>query len=91
MSGQPMHWYRLPITGMPGTECVIPVTPDGRALDDNGDPIPIEQRTERCTEVSRWMLNNDKTWLCQTHAAEVAMLAGDSIKAIEADILNGAG
>ena len=86
VSGQPMHWHKLPIIGMPGTECVIPVTADGRALDDNGDPLPMDQRTERCTEVSRWMLNNTETWLCQKHATEVAMLAGDSLEDIEAAI-----
>lgn len=83
---QPMHWVKLPIVGMPGTECVIPVTADGRALDDDGDPLPFEQRTYPCKETSRWMLNNTETWLCQKHAAEVAILAGDSIDAIEAAI-----
>ncbi len=81
-----MHWHRLPIVGMPGTECVIPVTPDGRALDLNGDPLPMHLRTHACTEPSRWMLNNTETWLCQKHAAEVAYLAGDSIEDIEAAI-----
>ena len=28
---QQMNWFRLPIVGLPGTACVIPVTPDGRA------------------------------------------------------------
>jgi len=83
MSGQPMHWYKLPLVGMPGVECVIPVTADGRALDTNGDPLPLEQRTYACHEEVRWMLNNTETWLCQKHAAEVATLAGDSIEDIE--------
>jgi len=81
---QQMNWFRLPIVGLPGTACVIPVTPDGRALDDDGEPLPVEVRTEACTEPARWMLNNDQTWLCQEHAAQVAVLAGDSIEEIEA-------
>lgn len=85
-TAQAMHWYKLPIIGMPGTECVIPVTPDGLVFDAAGEPLPMEQRTERCTETSRWMLNNDKTWLCQKHATDVARLAGDSIEEIEAAI-----
>lgn len=86
MTVQEMHWFRVPLVGMPGTDCVIPVTLEGRSLDHAGDPLPLEIRTHRCTETSRWMLNNDQTWLCQKHAAEVAWLAGDSIEDIEREI-----
>lgn len=81
---QQMYWVKLPILGV--GECVIPVTPDGRALDKDGDPLPMKQRTHTCKEMTRWMLNNPETLMCQKHAGEVAMLAGDNIDEIEAAI-----
>jgi len=77
----PVVWYKLPIIGCPGLECCVPVTPDGRTLDADGDPLPMEQRTTTCGEDGVWYLGN--CLLCLRHAREVAILGGDDLDDIE--------
>jgi hypothetical protein len=63
-------------------ECQVDVDERGRAVDDEGEPLPMSDRPNKCGVEGRWMLGS--VFLCQEHAAEVAELMGDDIRAIEA-------
>lgn len=52
MTDREVHFTPLPIQ----LACPVPVTPDGRTLDDAGDPIPLAERTERCAVWAHWMI-----------------------------------
>lgn len=54
--------------------CPVPVTADGRTIDDNGEPIPLEQRTERCSVWAHWMVGGQVT--CDIHLADACELLG---------------
>lgn len=82
MTEQAVQWTKLVITGVPGMECVIPVTPDGRATDADGEPLPMEERTQKCGADGAWAVG--AAFVCRDHAAEVARMMGDSIEAIDA-------
>ncbi len=75
-------WTRIPIIGLPELACCVPVTPDGRALDDAGEPLPMEERTRKCGEDGVWMLG--MCAMCRPHAEQVAVMTGDTLAAIEA-------
>lgn len=75
-------WTKLPIIGMPGMECPVRTTDDGRTMDAGGDPLPMTQRPRECGQPSRWMIGQQL--VCQEHAREAARLMGDDIDAIEA-------
>lgn len=74
-------WTKLVITGCPGMECVIHTTADGRTVDDEGEPLPLDERTRVCGGPGAWVLG--MAFLCQAHAAEVAEMMGDSLQAID--------
>lgn len=82
MSAQAVTWTKIVITGVPGMECVIPVTPDGRASDPEGEPLPLELRTRKCGGDGIWAVG--AAFVCREHAAEVARMMDDSIEAIDA-------
>lgn len=46
--------------------CPVPVTPDGRTVDDDGEPIPMEDRTERCAVWAHWMIGGQVSCDCHT-------------------------
>jgi len=79
--GTQVSWLKIPIVGLPEMACQLPVTKDGRALDRDGDPLPMHLRTRECGAEGRWMLGS--VFLCQVHAAEVARMMDDSIEDIE--------
>lgn len=81
MATKEVSWLKIPIVGVPGTECQIQTTDDGRTLDADGEPIPFDERPKQCCGESRWMLGN--VFLCQDHAAQTATLMGDDIAEIE--------
>jgi hypothetical protein len=41
---------------LPELACVVPVDENGRAVDDENEPIPTDQRTRTCGEDGRWMV-----------------------------------
>ena len=73
-----VHWMKIPIVGMPGTEC-------GRYLLDGGTTEVAQSFKDEfgpCEEAARWCVG--PLLLCQEHAAKVAKDFGDSIEEIEA-------
>lgn len=83
-------WNRIPIIGLPELACVVPVTADGRAIDEDGEPLPLEDRPNPCGEDGTWIIGSAP--VCKRHFPEVAAMYGDSAEAIEAayrDRLNG--
>lgn len=73
-----VHWLKLPIIGMPGTEC-------GRELLEGGDTTVMQSFKDEfgpCDEAARWMVG--PLLVCQKHAEIVARNFGDDIAAIEA-------
>lgn len=48
--------------------CPVPVTPDGRTLDDGGQPLPVDVRTERCAVWAHWMVGAQVSCDCCTLA-----------------------
>jgi hypothetical protein len=73
-----VSWLKLPIIGMPGTEC-------GRRLLDGGT-AEVEQSFKdefgECEQPARWSIG--MLLVCQEHAARVAADFGDDIAEIEA-------
>lgn len=57
----PVEIMRLPLS----SPCPVPVTPEGKTLDDNGDPIPMELRTELCAVDADWMIGAQRC--CDIH------------------------
>jgi hypothetical protein len=45
--------------------CPVPVTADGRTLDDDGEPIPVEEREHRCAVWAHWMIGGQVS--CDYH------------------------
>ena len=70
MSGT-VYWFKVPIIGMPGwPTCAVPVTLDGRLLDGDGEPLPIEERTRPCGQDTVWMAG--ELCLCREHFPTIA-------------------
>jgi hypothetical protein len=76
-----VSWHKLTLIGCPGMECQIDVDENGRATDDDGEPLPVSDRPNKCGAEGRWVLGT--VFLCHDHAAEVAEMMGDDIVAIE--------
>jgi hypothetical protein len=70
MSPMPVQIMRVPLT----TPCPVPVTPEGRAVDEQGEPIPMELRTELCAVDAGWMLGGQR--VCDCHLREVIDVVG---------------
>lgn len=72
-----LAWMKLPIIGMPGSEC-------GSRLLDGGETEPVSSfRAEYpCINFARWCVG-DGLLICQEHAAVVAAEFGDDITEIE--------
>jgi hypothetical protein len=76
-----VSWIKLPIVGMPGTEC-------GKMLLDGARTEVVQSFKDEfgpCDEAARWMVGD--LFVCQEHAAKVAADFGDDIVAIEAAVL----
>lgn len=76
-SSTAVSWLKLPIIGMPGTEC-------GRLLQVGGETVEqadFKQEYGPCDEPARWSVG--PLLLCQKHAAVVAEEFGDHIDEIE--------
>jgi hypothetical protein len=72
-----LSWLKLPIVGMPGTEC-------GRMMQDDGTTVEVRSFKEEfgpCDEDARWSAG--MLLLCQKHAGVVAEEVGDDITEIE--------
>lgn len=72
-----VNWMKLPIIGMPGTEC-------GRMLTSDGETQVVRSFKDEfgpCDEPARWAVG--MLLLCQRHAGEVAADLGDDIAEIE--------
>lgn len=54
--------------------CPVPVTEDGRVLDDDGEPIALQQRTKRCAVWAHWMIGGQVS--CDVHTAIACELMG---------------
>lgn len=77
-----VSWFKVPIIGMPGfPTCGLPVTEDGRLCGDDGDPLPIEERTRACGQVTTWCAGS--LHFCAEHFPLIAEAMGDSAEAIE--------
>ena len=77
MNAPSLMWLKLPIIGMPGSEC-------GRMLCEGGESVENKDFKDEfgpCDEPARWMVG--PLLLCQEHAAKVAEEFGDSIAEIE--------
>lgn len=78
MIAEGVSWLKLPIIGMPGTEC-------GRMLNEDGTTEVMQSFKDDfgpCDEPARWSVG--MLLVCQEHAAKVATEFGDSIEDIEA-------
>lgn len=64
MAAEPMQvlFMALPIQ----VACPVPVTPDGRTMDEDGEPLPMEERTERCAVFAHWMIGAQVSCDCHT-------------------------
>jgi hypothetical protein len=60
-----VHFTRLPIT----TPCPVPVAPGGATFDDEGEPLPMEQRPELCAVDACWMIGGQR--LCDYHLRDL--------------------
>lgn len=69
----PITIMRVPIT----TPCPVKVTPDGRTLDQQGEVLPDEARTELCAVDAQWMIGTQR--VCDVHLR----LSVDVLGAIE--------
>lgn len=49
--------------------CPVPVTADGRLVGEDGQPIPIEDRPERCAVWAHWMVGGQVSCDCCTAVA----------------------
>lgn len=70
MAGREVAFMSLPIQ----VACPVPVTPDGRVLDDAGEPIALELRTDRCAVWAHWMIGGQVS--CDVHTAVACELMG---------------
>lgn len=62
----PVEFTRIGLT----TPCPVPVEAGtGRCFDDEGEPLPMEQRTELCAVDAGWMIGNQR--LCDYHLREL--------------------
>jgi hypothetical protein len=68
--GPKVHFMRLPIS-LPCPVPVVPGTPDTCRGDE---PIPLEQRTERCCVDAFWMIGGQIT--CDIHLREACRFLG---------------
>jgi hypothetical protein len=64
--------------------CPIPVTPDGRTLDDHDDPLPLDQRTDRCAVWAHWMVGG--TIACDIHCELFCRLGGIDFDELVRDV-----
>ncbi len=77
MSETGVNWLKVPIVGMPGTEC-------GRVLLEGGETRIMEDFQEEfgpCIAPGCWMAG--MLFLCNDHAAKVAAEFGDDLAEIE--------
>ena len=76
MAAQGVHWMKVPIVGVPGTDCGYELLPGAktRRRDD------FKAEFGECDEPGRWMAG--MMFLCDKHAAIVAEEFGDSLAAI---------
>lgn len=64
------HNVAVTITRVPiSTPCPVRVTPDGKTLNAQNEPLPIEERTEWCAVDASWMLGMQR--VCDCHLIEV--------------------
>ena len=70
MGEQQVTFMPLPIQ----FACPVPVTPGGQTIDDDGEPIPIEQRTERCAVWAHWMIGGQVS--CDIHTEQACHFLG---------------
>lgn len=62
----PVEFTRLPLT----SPCPVPVEAGtGRTFDDEGEPLPMEERTELCGVDAGWMIGNQR--ICGFHLREL--------------------
>jgi hypothetical protein len=62
----PVQFTRLPIT----LPCPVPVEAEtGRTFDDEGEPLPMEQRAELCAVDACWMIGSQV--LCDYHLSDL--------------------
>jgi hypothetical protein len=54
--------------------CPVPVTPDGRVVGDDGEPLPMEKRTEYCAVYAHWMIGGQVS--CDVHTALACEITG---------------
>lgn len=54
--------------------CPVPVTADGRTLDDNGEPLDLADRPERCAVWAHWVIGGQVS--CDVHTAMACDLMG---------------
>jgi len=66
---------RVTFTPLPiQVACPVPVTPEGATMDAAGEPISIEERTERCAVWAHWMIGRQVS--CDVHTAQACELLG---------------
>lgn len=70
MDAREVQFTPLPIQ----LACPVPVTSDGRTVDDKGEPLPLEHRTERCAVWAHWMIGGQVS--CDVHTAQACELLG---------------
>lgn len=70
MGGQQVAILRVPVS-LPCPVPVLPGTPDTMR---DGEPIPLEERTERCAVDAFWMVGAQV--LCDVHLAVFCEVAG---------------
>lgn len=68
--GRQVNFARLPIS-LPCPVPVVPGTPDTMR---DGEPIPLEERTEKCAVDAFWMIGGQVT--CDIHLREACGLLG---------------
>jgi hypothetical protein len=56
--------HRLPLIGLPGMECGLPIDKDGRCVDENDEPLPLEGRSP-CGADGAWTVG--QMTLCDAH------------------------
>ncbi len=71
MSASAVHFARVGLS-LPCPVPVVPGTP--RTMDDDGEPIPLEQRTEACAVDAWWFIGGQP--VCDIHLREACDLLG---------------
>jgi hypothetical protein len=57
------------------TPCPVPVEPGtGRVVDEHGQPLPLEARTELCAVDAEWLIGSQR--VCSHHLRELWDLVG---------------